>query len=220
MQGLGFAAIRDFVSFARHSPVDDAGTSNPLFVNGRPVLTAAIAMGLSQSGRLMRDLLYQGFNQDTAGRKVFDAMTGVVVGPRDVYELSVCTARPLYASAEDRFYPTSGFPFTFESTHRSPERQDRWTFSQVLGVEHVPQRDSGGSLYRIVRRSRFAHRHGYEEKTSPALPRTSGFTFCRSLISRVMKVAWTEPTPCRRILITERLFRRPCAGCMTEFQRP
>lgn len=117
VQGLGFAAIRDFVSFARQSPTDDAGTANPLFVNGRPVLTGAIAIGLSQSGRLMRDLLYQGFNQDAASRKVFDAMTGVVVGARRTFTNYRFAQPGRYTRQhEDHFYPTSGFPFTFENT--------------------------------------------------------------------------------------------------------
>jgi Alpha/beta hydrolase domain len=117
VQGLGVAAIRDFVSFARHSPVDEAGTANPLFVNGRPVLTVTVAIGLSQSGRLMRDLLYQGFNQDTVGRKVFDAMTGVVVGARRTFTNYRFAQPGRYTRQhEDHFYPTSGFPFTFEST--------------------------------------------------------------------------------------------------------
>ena len=117
VQGLGFAAIRDFVSFARHSAADEEGTANPLFVNGRPVLTVAVAVGLSQSGRLMRDLLYQGFNQDTAGRKVFDAMTGVVVGARRTFTNYRFAQPGRYSRQhEDHFYPTSAFPFTFAST--------------------------------------------------------------------------------------------------------
>jgi len=117
VQGLGFAAIRDFVSFARHTSTDDTGTLNPLFVNGRPVLTIAVAIGLSQSGRVMRDLLYQGFNQDTAGRKVFDAMNGVVVGARRTFTNYRFAQPGRYTRQhEDHFYPTSAFPFTFEST--------------------------------------------------------------------------------------------------------
>jgi alpha/beta hydrolase family protein len=117
VQGLGFAAIRDFVSFIRHSPADDAGTSNPLFVNGRPVLNIAVAVGLSQSGRAMRDLVYLGFNQDIAGRKVFDAMSGVVVGARRTFTNYRFAQPGRYTRQhEDHFYPTSGFPFTFAAT--------------------------------------------------------------------------------------------------------
>jgi hypothetical protein len=65
----------------------------------------------------MRDLVYQGFNQDTAGRKVFEAMTGVVVGARRTFTNYRFAQPGRYTRQhEDHFYPTSGFPFTFEST--------------------------------------------------------------------------------------------------------
>src|SRR4029077_7288977 len=76
--GLGYAAIRDLVSFLRYSATDDARPPNPLFVNGKPVLKVAVSTGTSQSGGAQRDFLYQGFNSDTAGRKVFDGMNPIV----------------------------------------------------------------------------------------------------------------------------------------------
>src|SRR5262245_44829657 len=48
--GLGFAAVRDVVSFLRYSAADDAGHPNPLFVDGKPVLKVAVSTGTSQSG--------------------------------------------------------------------------------------------------------------------------------------------------------------------------
>jgi hypothetical protein len=41
--GLGYAAIRDLVSYLRYSATDDAGHPNPLYVNGRPVLEVAVS---------------------------------------------------------------------------------------------------------------------------------------------------------------------------------
>jgi len=38
--GIGFAATRDIVSFARYATADDAGTPNPLVAAGRPALNA------------------------------------------------------------------------------------------------------------------------------------------------------------------------------------
>jgi len=60
--GIGLAAVRDVISSARY----DARSEFPV--------TAAIAAGISQSGRFLRHFLYQGFNTDEAGRKVFDGM--------------------------------------------------------------------------------------------------------------------------------------------------
>src|SRR5262249_26280152 len=68
VQGLGYAAVRDLVSFLRY----DAGEGNPLCREGKPVITRAHAFGVSQSGRFLRNFLYLGFNADESGRKVFD----------------------------------------------------------------------------------------------------------------------------------------------------
>ena len=47
VMGLGFVAIRDFVSFVRRSPADGQGTPNPLFVDGEPVLEHVVTVGSS-----------------------------------------------------------------------------------------------------------------------------------------------------------------------------
>ena len=117
VEGLGFAGMRDFVSFMRHSPTDEAGTANPLFVNGQPALRLAVAAGASQSGRVVRDFIYQGFNQDTAGRKVFEGMNADMAGARRTFT-NYRFAQPgrWTRQHEDHPYPTSEFPFTFEKT--------------------------------------------------------------------------------------------------------
>lgn len=66
--GVGLAALRDLVSHLRH----DAAA--PVQVEH------AIAVGVSQSGRLLRHFLYEGFNLDGQGRTVFDGMLAVVAG--------------------------------------------------------------------------------------------------------------------------------------------
>jgi len=66
--GLGFAATRDFVSFLRHDVADGAGTPNPL--QGR--IAWAMSQGNSQAGTFLRSFIHLGFNQDDAGRIVFD----------------------------------------------------------------------------------------------------------------------------------------------------
>src|SRR5262245_44167962 len=68
--GMGFAATRDIVSFLRREAADVAGTPNP--VVGR--IDFAVSLGVSQSGRFLHDFLYLGFNEDEAGRMVFDGL--------------------------------------------------------------------------------------------------------------------------------------------------
>jgi hypothetical protein len=74
--GIGFAAVRDFVSFLRHATLDANGTPNPLASS----INWSIATGLSQSGRFHRPFLYLGFNQDEQGRRVFDGMMPYING--------------------------------------------------------------------------------------------------------------------------------------------
>jgi hypothetical protein len=66
--GLGFAAIRDFISFLKF----DNGLASGV--------KRSIAWGSSQSGRFLREFLYQGFNADEQGRRVFDGLMPHIAG--------------------------------------------------------------------------------------------------------------------------------------------
>ncbi len=65
--GLGLAGLRDFVSYLKYS-----GTE--------PTVKLAIGFGVSQSGRLLREFLYDGFNESELHRKVFDGVWAHVGG--------------------------------------------------------------------------------------------------------------------------------------------
>ena len=117
VHGLGFSGMRDLVSFARYRPADDRGVANPLFVDGMPVLEHAVAVGSSQSGRMIRDFLYKGFNEDPAGRRVFDGMTPYVAGARLTWVNARFAQTGRYTRQhEDHNYPMDEFPFTFATT--------------------------------------------------------------------------------------------------------
>ncbi len=117
VHGLGFGAMRDWVSFARYRSADDRGTPSPLFVEGMPVLDHVVAVGSSQSGRMVRDFVYQGFNEDAEGRRVFDGMTAYVAGARRMF-VNARFAQPgrYTRQHEDHNYPMDEFPFTFATT--------------------------------------------------------------------------------------------------------
>ncbi len=68
VHGIGFAATRDLNSYLRYAAQDDTGAANPL--RGR--ITATVSQGNSQSGNYIRSFIHLGFNQDEAGRIVFD----------------------------------------------------------------------------------------------------------------------------------------------------
>jgi hypothetical protein len=122
--GLGFAAVRDFVSFLRHRAADDLGTPNPLAGAGRgedeeedddpTVISRAYAFGSSQSGRFLRDYLWQGFNEDEAGRIVFDAMIPHIAGSRKTFT-NFEFSQPGWWSKqhENHLQPGDQFPFTY-----------------------------------------------------------------------------------------------------------
>jgi len=76
--GIGFAAFRDLAAFLRHADKDDAGTPNPL--GGSVSFT--ISRGVSQSANFLRQFIHLGFNEDEAGRQVFDGVWSIISGRR------------------------------------------------------------------------------------------------------------------------------------------
>jgi len=71
--GVGMAAMRDVVSFFRHST---ASQGNP--ISGRVERT--IGLGISQSGRYMKTFLLLGLNEDEDGRMVWDGAHVIIGG--------------------------------------------------------------------------------------------------------------------------------------------
>src|SRR5438876_7003419 len=107
--GIGLAAVRDMMSYAKY---DEA---SPFPVH------RGLGLGISQTGRFLRHFLYQGFNTDEARRPVFDGLFVHTAGAgrgsfnhrfaqpsRDAHRFSAF------------FYPTDIFPFAGRS-QRDPE---------------------------------------------------------------------------------------------------
>jgi hypothetical protein len=105
---LGFAAFREVISFLRNSDTAD----NPLAGSGRPM--RFYGWGRSQSGRLIRDFIHRGFNDDGAGGKVFDGMIAHVAGAgrtaMNRFSNLVIAASRQY---EDWLNPADRFPFSY-----------------------------------------------------------------------------------------------------------
>ena len=116
VMGLGFAATRDVISFLRYEITDGQGNPNPLMSVGLP--STSISLGRSQSGRFLRDMLYLGFNEDVAGRIVFDGMHPNIAGSRKTftnYEFS--QPGRWQKQHEDHFFPGDQFPFTYATVY-------------------------------------------------------------------------------------------------------
>lgn len=74
--GIGYAATRDLNSFLRYAAKDDAGNANPVAGEVKWV----ISQGNSQSGNFIRSFIHLGFNQDEAGRIVWDGANPNIAG--------------------------------------------------------------------------------------------------------------------------------------------
>jgi hypothetical protein len=117
--GGGFAAFRDFASYAKHNP--DAITP----------AQRVIAEGISQNGRFLRDFLYQGFNTDEDGRIAFDGVLAHVAGAgRGNFNYRFAQPSRDAQPTSSIFYPVDIFPFTDEPetdliTHRTAGLLDR-----------------------------------------------------------------------------------------------
>ncbi|MCP3467722.1 alpha/beta hydrolase domain-containing protein [Bradyrhizobium sp. CCGUVB23] len=111
--GMGLAAIRDVTAFLRR----ERGPTNPLAADGQSGISRAIGLGISQSGRVLRDVLYFGMNEDEAGRLVFDAMMPIIPGARRSFTNDRFAEPGRNPGPEfDRLYPVLRFPFTYAVT--------------------------------------------------------------------------------------------------------
>ena len=102
--GVGFAATRDIVAHLRSS------------ADGRDLLgrqpTHALAFGISQAGRYLRDHLAQGFNRGETGARVFDGVFTHVAGIGRVF-FNTEFGQPSRTRTwhEDHDFPEIEFPF-------------------------------------------------------------------------------------------------------------
>ncbi len=72
--GLGFAAVRDMASFLKY------GTSPFLLGDQQQFIKQTIGFGVSQTGRFLRHMIYQDFNEDEKGRRALDGVWAHVGG--------------------------------------------------------------------------------------------------------------------------------------------
>ncbi|MDE0391272.1 MAG: alpha/beta hydrolase domain-containing protein [Rhodospirillales bacterium] len=111
--GLGYVAVRDLVSFLKHEDCDSEGRANP--VAGAGPMEKAYAFGRSQTGRLIRDAIYRGFNADAIGRKVFDGVLTHVAGCGRMWmnHRFANVVVPAGQQYEDHDNAADSFPFSY-----------------------------------------------------------------------------------------------------------
>ena len=124
--GGGLAAVRDFASYAKHSTDAIAPAAR---VYGE---------GISQNGRFLRDLLYQGFNADEEGRLALDGVLAHVAGAgRGSFNYRFAQPSRDAQPTSSVFFPTDVFPFTDQPetdpiTHETGGLLDRATAEHVV----------------------------------------------------------------------------------------
>jgi hypothetical protein len=110
VQGCGYAAVRDLISFLRY----DTSDRNLFLVAGKPALHRALGFGVSQSGRFLRNFSYLGFNGDENERIVFDGlMPHVAGGGLGFFNHRFAQPTRFAGQHEDHSYPVDYFPFTY-----------------------------------------------------------------------------------------------------------
>jgi Alpha/beta hydrolase domain len=99
--GLGFAAVRDFASYAKHA-------------KGAEVAARRVyGQGISQDGRFLRNFLHDGFNADEEGRMALDGVLAHVAGGgRGSFNYRFAQPSRDAEPMSSVFFPTDIFPFT------------------------------------------------------------------------------------------------------------
>lgn len=123
--GGGFAAIRDFASYAKHAP--DAITP----------AKRVYGEGISQDARFLRDFLYEGFNADEEGGIALDGVLAHVAGAgRGSFNYRFAQPSRDAQPTSSVFFPTDVFPFT-DRPERDPVTGETGGLLDRAVADHV-----------------------------------------------------------------------------------
>ncbi len=113
VNGIGFAAVRDWNAWLRYEKKDDFGTPNPLAGDVTRIYTEVV----SQPGRLLNDFRYLGFNQAENGKQVFDGMMQWIAAG-DGLSLNYRWSQPgrTERNRQDHLFLEGRFPFANVTT--------------------------------------------------------------------------------------------------------
>ena len=114
VNGLGFAAVRDWNAWLRYATGDDFGNRNPLAGHVKRIYTEVV----SQPGRLLNDFRHLGFNEAENGRKVFDGLMQWIAAGNGL-NLNYRFSQPgrTERNRQDHLYAEGVFPFANVKTY-------------------------------------------------------------------------------------------------------
>jgi hypothetical protein len=126
--GLGLAAVRDMMSYAKY---DSTGIFR---------VEHGIGVGLSQAGRFLRHFIYEGFNTDEQGRRVFDGLMVHTAGAgRGSFNHRFAQPSRDAHRYSSFFYPTDLFPFTSRTQADSVTGITNGLFARLHDPAHLPK---------------------------------------------------------------------------------
>lgn len=159
VQGLGLAGIRDLISFLKY----DTTEKNPLRLEtGKSAVSHAIGFGISQSGRCLRVLVYQGFNADEKGRQVFDGLIPHVAGGGLGFFNHRFAAPTRFATQHvSHLFPCDQFPFAYEV------QQDKLTGETDGLLVRARKANVVPKIMHIQNSAEYWHRSGSPVHTDP-----------------------------------------------------
>jgi hypothetical protein len=109
VMGLGFFGLRDLVSLLRYGKADSDGVANPLAGS----IDKVYGYGASLAGRVVREFVYEGWNRDADGRRIFDAVqTHTGIG-RLYFNMRFAQIGRYPRQHEEHSYPSERYPFNF-----------------------------------------------------------------------------------------------------------
>lgn len=139
VNGLGFAAVRDWNAWLRYDKRDDDGNPNPLAGDIQHIYTEIS----SQPGRLLNDFRHLGFNEAENGKKVFDGhMQWIAAGNGLNMNYRFSQTGRTERNRQNHLYIEGRFPFanvrTFDPITRTTDSRNascEKTHTCALGVE-------------------------------------------------------------------------------------
>ena len=151
--GCGLAGTRDLISYLKY----DTSASNPV-----PGLRLAYGWGVSQSGRFLRHFLYQGFNADEQGRKVFDGVFDQVGGSgRGSFNHRFGQASRDALQFFNILFPVDLFPFT-----DGPEKDPETGMVDAL-LARAERTNTTPKVFHLLTNSEYFNRAGSLVHTDP-----------------------------------------------------
>ena len=182
--GLGFLGIRDLLSFLRFEGEDASGTPNPLAGH----VDKLYGTGASLSGRVIREYVYEGWNQDAATAASFDAVHTHTGSGRLLFNQRFAQVGRYPRQHEEHQWPAEYYPFTFAAA------PDPFT-ERVDGLWKRPETDP--LVIHLHTEGDYWNRHVSLTHTDPRAPAKSSCQQRRACTISPARPTWRVPSTTR-----------------------